>query len=244
MLFENQPFMKTHYLCFILVFTFVNLNAQVGINTTNPDSSSILEMLADDKGVLIPRVTLTSLSDDSTISGPANSLLVFNSTVSNDIGIGYYYWSTPLGSWIKLLDKVDRPGMIFATFAATRNFVYTAAFAGNKVFNFTNVSFNNITGSSFTGTSLTLPAGNYKVESMIDINRDNFDYILRVNNVQTGVKGTMATVKTQEDIVAKGAIAVFTLTSPTVIDFIPTSTDGGILIPVDPELSYMKITKF
>lgn len=43
------------------------VQAQVGIGTNNPDSSSVLELKSTTKGLLIPRVSLTSISDVLTL---------------------------------------------------------------------------------------------------------------------------------------------------------------------------------
>jgi hypothetical protein len=231
------------FLLFIFI-TCLKSEAQVGINTTNPNSSSILEINASNKGILIPRVALTSTEDETTIENPANSLLVFNTSASNNIQVGYYYWSSEFSMWIKMLDGLDKPGKIFATFANNKNTVTTAQSFFNSAFNYSNIGFNNIAGARLVGTSLILPSGDYEVESSVYISRDAFDYILRVNGVRTGLTGTMATVKTQEEIVAQKQIAVFTLTRTSSIDFISTSSFGGATLPVDPTKSYLSITKF
>ncbi|WP_264550748.1 beta strand repeat-containing protein [Flavobacterium sp. N2038] len=67
--------------------------SQVGIGTTMPNSSAQLEVVATDKGVLIPRVQLTGSTDVRTIkNGNVSSLLVFNTATASDITPGYYYW--------------------------------------------------------------------------------------------------------------------------------------------------------
>ncbi|MFS4482603.1 hypothetical protein ACKGJY_06270 [Hyunsoonleella sp. 2307UL5-6] len=64
--------------CVLLLFFFNSIsNAQVGIGTTNPDGSSILDIEATDKGVLVPRLTT---AERNAISNPATSLLIFNIT--------------------------------------------------------------------------------------------------------------------------------------------------------------------
>ncbi len=68
--------------------------AQVSISEqTNhsPHESALLDLIADDKGLLIPRVELTDLNDDtSPIANPATGLLVYNS--SGSLERGFYYW--------------------------------------------------------------------------------------------------------------------------------------------------------
>lgn len=67
--------------------------AQVGVGTPLPDASSQLDVVASNKGVLLPRVALTSTTDATTITnGNINSLLVFNTATASDITPGYYYW--------------------------------------------------------------------------------------------------------------------------------------------------------
>ena len=69
---------------FLTAFLSINLSAQVGINTPEPDQSSILDITDDSKGVLIPRITQLS-----TISNPAKGLLVYDLTkncLSQNVG--------------------------------------------------------------------------------------------------------------------------------------------------------------
>ncbi|SEQ21027.1 hypothetical protein SAMN05444005_1108 [Flavobacterium urocaniciphilum] len=72
---------------------------QVGINTTTPNSSSILDIEATDKGILIPRISIPNLSSASPITSPATSLLVYNTNTTT--GTGFYFWNgtnwAPLG---------------------------------------------------------------------------------------------------------------------------------------------------
>ncbi|MCF7561096.1 hypothetical protein L3X39_10655 [Sabulilitoribacter multivorans] len=51
--------------------------AQVGIGTTSPDQSSMLDIQATNKGILIPRLTTVQRN---TIIDPATGLLIFNTT--------------------------------------------------------------------------------------------------------------------------------------------------------------------
>ncbi len=76
----------------------------VGIGTNSPNGSSMLEINATNKGVLIPRVTLTGSTDATTIATPATSLLVYNTATTSDVVPGYYYNSGTSGSpvWIRL----------------------------------------------------------------------------------------------------------------------------------------------
>ncbi|MGS4346972.1 hypothetical protein ACKUSY_15580 [Myroides odoratus] len=81
---------------------------QVGIGTRLPNSSSELDVVSGEKGVLIPRVSLLSTKDIATIkkgsgNGYENSLLVFNTLDQNDVTPGYYYWYQD--KWIRIVDQ-------------------------------------------------------------------------------------------------------------------------------------------
>jgi hypothetical protein len=87
-----------------------SLNAQnIGINTdgTTPDNSAMLDIKSANMGLLVPRISLSSLTDASTIATPANSLLIFNTNSSVGLGKGYYYndGTTVSPDWVPLLNK-------------------------------------------------------------------------------------------------------------------------------------------
>jgi len=72
--------MKNIVIIFLLIsFPFINF-AQVGIGTTSPDDSSILDITSESKGLLIPRVT--TLQRDA-IANPSEGLILFNLTTLN-----------------------------------------------------------------------------------------------------------------------------------------------------------------
>ncbi len=81
-------------------------SGNVGINNSTPDFSAKLDITATNKGLLIPRVSLTSVTDAVTIATPAISLLVYNTnaSITGGQGTGYYYNSgtTAAPLWIKL----------------------------------------------------------------------------------------------------------------------------------------------
>lgn len=98
--------MKKCTLLLLFLFFENTFQAQVGINTTTPNPSSILEVVGSDKGILIPRIALTGSSDTITIPSPAHSLMIYNTSSANGMAPGYYYWSTSAGRWTKVLDDL------------------------------------------------------------------------------------------------------------------------------------------
>ncbi len=80
----------------VLLSINVTYSQSLGINTTGApaDASSILDLSASDRGVLIPRMLQ---SERLAISAPATGLLVYQTDVAN----GFYFYDGTL--WIKLI---------------------------------------------------------------------------------------------------------------------------------------------
>lgn len=72
------------------LLTGFTAKAQVGINTTTPDSSAALDVVSTTRGMLVPRLTLSQRSD---IVNPANGLLIYQT----DSTPGFYYYNS--SSW-------------------------------------------------------------------------------------------------------------------------------------------------
>lgn len=87
------------YLIAILL-TVQLVHAQVGFNNKNPDPSSILDLTANDKGLLIPRLTTAEREAIKVSNAPARSLMVFDVTLGTFCyydGIKWYL----LNEWIR-----------------------------------------------------------------------------------------------------------------------------------------------
>lgn len=82
----------------------------IGIGTPSPNASAVLDVSSHNKGLLVPRIFLASLTDAATITNPATGLLVYNTNTG--IGTGFYYNSgTPASpSWTQLVVSVAATG--------------------------------------------------------------------------------------------------------------------------------------
>ena len=111
--------MKTIFTCFsiqLFLLTSSFLYAQVGIGTTIPDTSSILDISSNSKGFLMPR--LTTVERDA-ISLPAVGLMIYNSTLNDgQINTG----TSLVPSWIgvkgqdgSMIDSVTEGDIISTT---------------------------------------------------------------------------------------------------------------------------------
>lgn len=79
---------------------------RVSVGTTaNVDTSAVLNIVATNKGVLLPRVTLKGQTDTITIHSPSRGLLVYNTGDDTSFAIeGYLYWN---GSEWRLFDSAS-----------------------------------------------------------------------------------------------------------------------------------------
>jgi hypothetical protein len=105
--------MKKMLLSIALLFAInIAFTQNVGIGTTTPNASAILDITATNKGILPPRVALTSITDVATIATPATGLLVFNTTTAgttpNNVVPGYYYYTGQ--KWLRISNGGNAPG--------------------------------------------------------------------------------------------------------------------------------------
>ncbi|MEL6810353.1 MAG: hypothetical protein AAFP76_03340 [Bacteroidota bacterium] len=89
--------MKKTILILVCAFFAQLIHGQIGIGTTAPDPSAVLDVSAADKGLLIPRVSLPNVTTTTLdgVNNAATGLLIWNtnaSTVGGN-GIGLYFYS-------------------------------------------------------------------------------------------------------------------------------------------------------
>jgi hypothetical protein len=151
---------------FFFLFS-VHLYAQTGIGTTTPDASAKLDVSASNKGFLPPRVTLTSITDNTTIPNPATGLLVYNT--GNNVGLvaGYYYWNG--SSWATIATATGS-GVSASYARGSRTAAQTTGLSTNGLVAFTQVDQSagqDISLNTSTG-QITLAAGRtYRLQAQI-----------------------------------------------------------------------------
>lgn len=118
---------KKYKILLLLLIVVINSHAQIGIGTTTPDASAKLEVSATNKGFLPPRVTLTSATDNSTISNPATGLLIYNT--GNNLGLvaGYYYWNGAVWTTIATAGGSGSVAAEYGTVIVTSNVAISSA---------------------------------------------------------------------------------------------------------------------
>ena len=129
--------MKNKLLPLFFVLASYSAYSQVGIGTTMPNPSSQLEVVANDKGVLIPRIQLKNITDAATIvNGNVNSLLVFNTATAADIKPGYYYWYDNKWNRIVIAGEIESNKGTVIYNAVTKEFVFVDDSGANQPLDF------------------------------------------------------------------------------------------------------------
>lgn len=145
--------MKIILKCLFFVFCFFISNtiyAQVGINTAEPDASSVLDIFSESKGLLMPRL---STEQRDAILRPAKGLMIYNRT-SNDGELNIGTPTEPL--WLSInnqnssmmnsvaetssiintsRDNVLLPGMTLSPPEGTYMVMFSAQVSSNRIFN-------------------------------------------------------------------------------------------------------------
>jgi hypothetical protein len=91
-----------------------NITGEVGIGTSSPSASALLDLSSTNKGILIPRMTA---SQKSAISSPTTGLLIFQT----DAPAGFYYFNG--SSWI----SISNPGTTTRFLLHSSNFTHLSA---------------------------------------------------------------------------------------------------------------------
>lgn len=150
--------LKILYSILLIVFTSSLGFSQTGIGTSTPNASAKLDVFSDNKGFLPPRVTLTSSTDNSTISNPAIGLLVYNTGNNASIVAGYYYWN---GSSWATIATAQGSGVSASFMRGSRSTAQTSNLTANSLVAFTQVDYSSGQDISLNNTTgqITLAAG-------------------------------------------------------------------------------------
>lgn len=130
---------KGFFFLIILFFFHAGVIAQVGFNNPNPDPTSILDLTAIDKGLLIPRLTTSQREAIQVSNTPARSLLVFDATEGK-----FYFYDG--GTWYSLNEWVQVAGSnnvsIAGNVSATGNMSVTGAITAGGTITASNYALN------------------------------------------------------------------------------------------------------
>lgn len=153
---------------------YFNSNAQVAVGTFTPDSSAQLEVSATNKGLLVPRIALSSTVVTAPIVGtPAQSLYIYNTATAgvspNNVTPGFYYWED--SKWNRVLNPTDVAQLETLTTIALNsdghNLSYSDEDGGVTTIDLATVidNFETVTSLLYNSTANTLT---YKDENNVD----------------------------------------------------------------------------
>lgn len=86
------------FICCNLSITLFAQNVGISPSASVPNASAMLDIVASDKGLLVPRFALSDITVAAPVVSPALSLIVYNTftsalaTASNNVVPGFYYW--------------------------------------------------------------------------------------------------------------------------------------------------------
>lgn len=96
----NPPLLTMKKVLLTTLFIWITIagySQGIGVNNSTPDPSALLDLTDPVRGLLVPRVALTSRIVAAPITAPATSLMVYNSATAgvfpNNVTPGYYYWN-------------------------------------------------------------------------------------------------------------------------------------------------------
>ena len=170
--------MKKFSLIGIAFFFICSINAQVGIGTSEPDPSAILDLSSTTKGLLMPRMTTLQQTD---LVNPAIGLTIFNTTTgqietNKGDGLGGALWVGYLTTGI------TAPLGDSSTLLATTQFVLSNTDRYDSVSASGTTTTNLATVSVIDGMTISPPAGTYLVSF-------NSEY----TNIPISISGTTTT---------------------------------------------------
>ncbi len=183
----------------ILLCSFFNAFAQVGIGTTSPAPGSILDINSSNSGVLIPRVELIETTNQLPITAPTpeTGLLVFNTATINDVAPGFYYWTgtqwSPLSSGVVSEAPIDSVSLINDIIVNSNTYSdidgMTLTFTARK-----SSVLINLTGSGLGYTS-SISVAYLRVRNVTDNNivGGTMEKIQNMTSIQGGGGGTYTT---------------------------------------------------
>lgn len=163
---KPEVFFKSSIFLLILIIGFFNLYSQgqnVGIGTTTPDNSAILELYSTSHGFLVPRLTTTQRN---AIASPATGLLIYNL----DNQRFEYYDGT---QWIGLVSSISTVPFNLISTGTNTTATMTVGSGANIV-----LGGGNIEANKFKGTGSLTDA--------VDLSTSEVSGVLPIGNGGTG----------------------------------------------------------
>ncbi|WP_340065053.1 hypothetical protein [Ascidiimonas aurantiaca] len=168
-----------------LVLKVMVVFPQVGIGTTTPDPSSVLDVTSvnNNTGVLLPRLTT---SQRNAIVNPAQGLIIYNTDLNT---LEYNSGTSASASWVRIMTSRETESVKYTStntttdLSSNTNTFITVPIFGTLVWNDNISLFSNVSSTSIEITE----AGRYRVSGVLYISGGRTDQIavgVFVNGIQ------------------------------------------------------------
>ncbi|WP_292009253.1 hypothetical protein [Chryseobacterium sp.] len=163
------------------------LHAQIGVNTTNIEDGVMMQLESTNKGVLFPRLALSSRTSVSPLNASIpTGTIVFNTTLSgsfpNIISPGLHWWSAEEKQWTNLSTNLENVTAKYVNAENVTNYNTTAwqnvQLFGSEVFN-ESESIYNVNSNNHTVT-LGM-SGLYSISTLLSFDRLTADNPARLS---------------------------------------------------------------
>lgn len=109
---------KIIFLSAVLFSALASAQVKIGGTDGTPNPNAMLEVEATNKGVLLPRVALTSTISFAPLSAHVQGMTVYNTATINDVVPGQYY--NDGSKWSRIANSTDIPAVITANNGLTK----------------------------------------------------------------------------------------------------------------------------
>lgn len=167
------------YIVILSIFCMTKVYSQIGINTAIVQEGVALQIEASDKGVLFPRIALSSRTSTSPLpSSIPTGTMVFNTVTAgsfpNTIIPGLHWWSAEEQQWINVNTNLENAVVKYTNSESTTNYNTTSwqnvKLFGNMIFNESTSIYNvNTTNQTVTIGRLGL----YSISSLLSFDRSS-----------------------------------------------------------------------
>ncbi len=155
----------------LLTFSLVGITSfsqiKIGNNPTSINTNSVLELESSNKGLLLPRVALSSTASATPLSAHVSGMTVYNTATVGDVMPGFYYNNGT--NWVKMASASDFSNLYTADGTLESDRIVDQ---GDYVLEFTGSGGNTLFTSGSVGIGITGPL--HKLDVAGDIRLDGY----------------------------------------------------------------------